>query len=286
MITVPLPAEVAARLQIGAGTDNDTIEVVPSPERADYLLMGRIHGNVLEYAWVRPLTTSAQTQMAALPARTDWLPLNDDTPDSLAIGLRQRAQRLAVLRAWLQLESPADTGRFPYHLAIRNTATGETRTSGPTRDGESYDLVLVVDDAMAHQVFDRRFVYVFAIDSAGSSTLLFPAGAAGAVENRLPLAVSDNGELPKEIRLAGFTVAAPFGVDTFMLLTSATQLADPTVLEGEAVRRVESTRGSSDPLTQLLAQQRSTRRGAATMTPPTWSLERLSIVSVPGKSDK
>jgi hypothetical protein len=144
----------------------------------------------------------------------------------------------------------------------------------------------VRDDAMAPTAFDRRFVYVFAIDSAGSSTLLFPRGAAGAVENRLPVAVPDSTELPREITLAAFRVAPPFGIDTFMLLTSATQLADPTVLEGEAVRRMEMTRGSTDPLTQLLAQQRSTTRGAAASTPPSWSLERLSILSVPAKTDR
>lgn len=281
-VNLPLAAEAAAGLRLGAGTENDGVEVVSSPEHADYLLIGRSRGSTIEYTWVRPLVTADQTQTSALPARTDWVALSDDAPRVLAGRLQDFAVRLAAIRGWLQLEPPADPGRFPYHLAIKNTATGEIRTTGPTRDGDKYDLILMLDDAMAREVFERRFVYVFVIDSAGRAQLLFPRGGTGAVENRLPLGLAENGALPKEIRLDRFGVSAPFGVDTFMMLTSATQLPDPTVLEGEAVRgRVEGMRGPADPLTRLLAQKRSGSRGADASTPANWAFERLTIQSVP-----
>jgi caspase domain-containing protein len=280
MVAIPTPSEVASALGVGAGTDNDAIEIVPTPDRADYLLLGRLRRNALEYAWVRPLATTEQARTSPLPARTDWVPLDDADPTTTAGRLRQLALRLAAIRGWLQLDAPADSGQFPYHLAIRNTATGEVRTSGPTKDGESYDVVLVRDAAMGSQGFTRRFVYAFAIDSTGASTLLFPGSAAGAVENRLPAAIPENGELPKEIPLRSFKVSAPFGIDTFILLTSETQLADPAVLEGEAVRRAE-TRGASDPLSRLLAQKRAGTRGVSAPTPADWSIERLPILSVP-----
>ena len=281
MVAIPTPSEVAAALGLGAGTENDAIEIVPTPDRADYLLLGRQRTNAVEYAWVRPLANAEQSRTSPLPARTDWVALTDSDPKGTADRLRQLALRLAAIRGWLQLEAPADAGRFPYHLAIRNKATGEVRTSGPTKDGESYDVVLVRDDAMAGQAFTRRFVYAFAIDSTGKGVLLFPESASGAVENRLPAAIPESGELPKEIPLRSFNVSAPFGIDTFVLLTTETQLADPSVLEGEAVRRGEGTRGASDPLTRLLAQKRSGTRGVTTPTPADWSIERLPILSVP-----
>jgi hypothetical protein len=276
MVNVPLPSETASALNLGADSkENDAIELLSTPERADYLLFGRVRGEVIEYAWVRPLITAEDAKASALPARTDWIPLGD----SFARQLREQALRLGTLRSWLQLEPPADPGRFPYRLALKNAATGELRTTGPTRGGERFDLVLALDEAMGRDRHDRRFVYVFAIDSDGRSQLLFPAGSAGGVENRLP--PGGGQQPPKDIKLQSFTVTEPYGVDTFMMLTSATQLPDPTVLEGNAVRSRASSRGSDDPLTRLLAQTGASSRGVTTPTPTEWSFERLSIQSVP-----
>ena len=279
MINLPLPSETASMLSLGAKSKgNDAIEVVSTPEHADYLLFGRSRGQAIEYAWVRPLITAEEAKASALPARTDWIPLGNDGGE-LAHQLREQALRLATIRGWLQLEPPADPGRFPYHLALKNVATGELKTTGPTRGGEQFDLILTLDEGMGREGYDRRFVYVFAVDSDGRSQLLFPASTAGGVENRLP--ARGPGELPKEIKLQSFKVTEPFGVDTFLMLTSATALADPSVLEGEAVRGRAASRGVDDPLTRLLAQTGSGTRGIMTPTPTDWSFERLSIQSVP-----
>ncbi len=278
MVNLPLPAELASMLSLRADPrNNDAIEVVSTPERADYLLFGRARGDAIEYAWVRPLITADEAKGSALPARTDWIPLGE-AGEALATELREQAQRLGTIRSWLQLEPPADPGRFPYHLALKNTGTGELKTTGPTKGGERFDLVLALDEAMARGTYDRRFVYVFAVDSDGRSQLLFPASSAGGVENRLP--PRGLSELPQEITLRSFTVTEPYGVDTFLMLTSATALADPSVLEGEAVRGRASSRGADDPLTRLLARTGSGTRGVSTPTPTEWSFERLSIQSV------
>ena len=87
---------------------------------------------------------------------------------------------------------------------------------------------------MGRDGYDRRSSYIFAVDRDGRSQLLFPASTAGGVENRLP--ARGPGELPKEIKLQSFKVTEPFSVDTFLMLTSATALANASVLEGEAVR--------------------------------------------------
>ena len=140
-------------------------------------------------------------------------------------------------------------------------------------------MVLTLDDASGREGTDLRFVYVFVIDSKGQSQLLFPESYAGGVENRLPRSLV--GALPREIRIRNFTVDQPYGVDTFLMLTSATPLADPSVLEGEAVRRSGLTSGTQDPLTRLLAQTGSTTRRVQTSTPTEWSLDRLIVQSVP-----
>jgi hypothetical protein len=278
-INLPLPSEAASMLGFGthSKTGNDAIQMVTTPEQADYLLFGRARGDTIEYAWVRPLTTVDEARASALPAHTDWIPFSGDV-GGLADKLREQAQRLGTIRSWLQLEPPADPGRFPYHLVLKNASTGELKTTGPTRDGERYDLILALDDAMGRDGYDRRFVYVFAVDSDGRSQLLYPSSSAGGVENRLPQRGLD--ELPKEIKLQSFTVTEPYGVDTFLMLTSATPLADPSVLEGEAVRGRAASRGLDDPLTRLLAQTGSGTRGTMTSTPTEWSFERLSVQSV------
>ena len=84
------------------------------------------------------------------------------------------ATRLAAIRTWLQLESPPDSGRFPYHVALKNSATGQLHTDGTVREGERYGLVLALDEALARGPAVPRYVYVFALDGMGKTTLLFP----------------------------------------------------------------------------------------------------------------
>jgi hypothetical protein len=280
LVNLPLPSEVAAALDLGAKSSNEAIELTDSPRGADYVLVGRSTGGGVEYAWVRPSTTKAEAATSALPVRTDWVPLGDN-PTHAAERLREQAVRLAVLRGWLQLESPANAGHFPYHISLKHTATGALRTTGPVRDGEAYQVVLTLDEAMLGNPFERRFVYVFAIDSSGTSKLLFPAGGAGAVENRLPIAIKEDGSLPKEIPLRSFTVSAPFGIDTFMMLTSATQLPNPSILEGDPVRTRSGRPPADDPLSQLLRRTGTATRGFDTPVPADGSFERLTIQSLP-----
>ena len=205
-------------------------------------------------------------------------------PTSTPVGdLEAVEARLGAVRTWLQLESPADAGRFPYHLALKNARTADLRTAGPVHGGEKYGLVLTLDEAIvASGSIDQRYVYVFAIDSAGKSTLLYPAATGGNVENRLPTRVNADGSLPREIALGRrdqFSITPPFGIDTYIMLTSATALPDPLVLEGDAVRTRDLTRGADNPLSRLLAAAGTGKRGQGVTTPTDWSLERLTIES-------
>jgi len=98
-------------------------------------------------------------------------------------------------------------------LALRSTR-GEI-ASEALIEGEQYELVLRSSSS-------PRFAYVFAIDSRGESVLLYPHD--GSVENRF-------GSRQEAVLDARFEVAPPFGVETFILLTSDEPLSDPWVLE-------------------------------------------------------
>ena len=243
---------------------------------AQYLLVGRIAAGGLEYAWVLPNTTQEALQNSALPVRTDWVATSGR--DSVAgPQLDDLALRIAKLRAWLRLESPPDDGRFPYRLALKNTRTGALLTEGPVHDGEGYGLVIRADSASIHPSrVEKRRVYVFAIDSHGSGVLLYPQSD---VLNRFPLEQPD-GKYPAEIALGDaqlFTISAPFGVDTYILLTTDEAISTDA-LAWEGVR----TRGAGvSALTTLLSNTGAATRGPQPTTPAHWSIERLTIKSVP-----
>jgi hypothetical protein len=80
----------------------------------------------------------------------------------------------------------------------------------------------------------------------------------------------------------GFTIQAPFGIDTFVMLTTRTPLPDPGVLEGAAALTRALQPAGADPLARLLAQVGAgTRSGPPPPTQLEWSIERLTIESVP-----
>jgi hypothetical protein len=276
VLNLPLPVGVTLRFADGA-----SIEVLSSPEHADYVLAGRQRAGTLEYAWVRPLSTMIDDRPSPLPVRTDWIPLGSD-PRAFAAALEQFATRLAAIRAWLQLESPPDAGRFPYHVALRNTATGQLLTEGAAREGDRYGIVLSLDETLATGKAVQRYVYLFALDGRGKTTLLFPSLSSGTVENHLPASLVEGG-LPAQIALgpsALFAIGPPFGTDTYVMITSETALPDPSVLEGDAVASRGLDRGGSDPLSRLLGATGTGQRGLSVTTPTDWSIERLMIRSV------
>lgn len=153
------------------------------------------------------------------------------------------------IRMWQRLESPQPS---PFQLGVRHVRSGAF-AKDVVLGGERYELVLRRAAASSHKA-SPRYVYVFVIDSQGTSTLLFPRS--GSVENRFESAGAD-------IALgtdAAFAVAEPYGRDTYILLTTDEALANPWVLQWEG-----------------------TRSGAPAM-PANWSLQRVVFESVRHKS--
>jgi hypothetical protein len=275
-VQLPPPAELAAELKLGAGTENDAIARAASPGEAQYLLVGRWRGGEPEYAWVRP--NASQENALALPPRTDWV--ETPAPDAIertAGALEDQALRLAKLRSWLPLGAPADEGRFPYRLALKNVASGQVRTDGTLLKGESYGVVLQANPKDLAKSVEKRFVYVFSIDSFGNSALIFPRAGAGNVENRVPYDQEGATPPPAQIELARarFRIGPPFGTDTYVLLSSVQPIGDPDVLQFQGVRTRGAPAADANPLGRLLGGVGSATRGAQPETPADWSLERL-----------
>lgn len=269
-VVVPPSQQLATGLDLGRGTRNDLVDVVQDRANADYLLVGRVRDGRIEYAWMRPNASQEMVRTSTLPIRGDWV------GDSLAAGaLVDQALRLAKVRSWLEMQGPPSDGRFPYHLALRNAATGDLKTEGPLYDGEWYGLVLRADSAQISPRIERRRVYVFGIDSNGRSALLFPLSN---VLNLVPYAPSADGTWPAEIRLGQdsiFPIGEPFGMDTYILLSSD-EVVPPEALAWAGVRtRVPG----GSPLASLLFSASSATRAANPPVPLNWSIERLSILS-------
>ncbi len=279
-LSVPPTPRLSEALRFGPGSANSAIEVTRVRSDAHYLLVGRSSDGATEYAWMRPGSTAEAERDSPFPASTDWVRVpamgRKAAFDSTARRLEQQALRLGRIRAWLTLESPPDAGDFPYHLVFRNTKTGEEKTGGLAYDGEQYRIVLRADTARLADpsTLKPRRVYIFAIDSLGQSTVLFPFEQA---QNRVPF---EEGKWPAEIVLGDpFRIQAPFGVDTYLFLTSE-QPVPNDALEWTGVR----TRGDAESrqgLAGLLQTLGSSTRRPQPVTPTDWSIERLSIRSAP-----
>jgi len=99
------------------------------------------------------------------------------------------------------------------------------------------------------------------------------------VENHFPLKPVSS-EIPLD--RSSFGVSAPFGIDTYFLLTSDEPLPDPWILEWDGVRP-RGPKGQT-PLAELLAVTGGSARSADRVpTPASWSIEKKLFESGPAR---
>jgi hypothetical protein len=273
-VSLPLPAEQLAALPLGKPGSSKSVEVTPEPSRADYWLVGRVGASRPEFAWVLP--GADKDSRPGVPLRSEWVGLGEG---SFGAALGDAALRLARLKTWQTIDTPPGD-RFPYRLQLQNLQTKQFVPPGtPVRNGETYRPVLLASGAVAS--VQPRYVYLFALDSNGGSSLLVPGPGMLAGENLVPDA-RDGAAAPKLIPIGqGFAVSPPFGTDTLVLLASATALPDPSVLVIKPLHRgVQAAEPCQDPLECLIfgINEGQTRGGQA--APADWSVERLIVHSV------
>jgi hypothetical protein len=284
-VNLPPSTELKQAIKLGPGTSRLSIEVTKSPQEANYILAGRVNGNNIEYAWVRPGVTKEDKQRGSnpLPIRTDWTANTD--PATAAEKLEEQAVTLSRIRGWLEIQASTSQS-FPYTLALRKTGTDQFMRQGEVQEGMKYDLVLVAEEAALKRLQDdnqhvkQRRVYVFAIDSHGDSALLF--NRRGDVENLYPFDPDKPPTQQPKVMLLGeagmIGMAPPFGLDTYVLLASEERIPDPYILEFQGV--ISRGKGSDTPLARLLQGIGTASRAAKTDVPLNWSIDRIYLRSV------
>jgi hypothetical protein len=292
-VNLPPPRELGQGINIGEGSPNSSISRAGSGVDSNYQLVGRCQDGRFSYAWVRPNSIARDKDLSPFPARSDWFEIRDPSSDlrlgKIARDLENTALQIGRLKAWLTLDPRGVSGYFPYRLALRNTLTKQVKGPGDSVfKGEPYGLLLLADANSNRNRYRvaQRWIYVLGIDSWGKTQLIFPASTQGNVGNRVPYDLPDDEAqtYPVEIPLgdpenpAFFTVAPPFGIDTFILVTSTEPIPQPDLLNGEGIR----TRSGSEetPLQTLLLNLGARSRGFAPASAPTnWSIQRVSIRS-------
>ncbi len=304
-LALPPSSELAPALKFGDGAGVSAVEVAATPERAQYLLVGRATATEVEYAWLRKNISESDSKAklesnedgnscssdSPYPPKTNWVSLGQ-TSDSLAKAsetLATYANRIARVRSWLELPTPPGGANdpFPYRLALRRAdalsngrqSAGAYVQEGTVVDGETYGLVLRAEGKITAAT-PRRWVYVLAIECGGEGILLYPRSGEG---NYLPERSPGNSAWPTEIDLSGkggeFTIGSPFGVDTYILLTTADQIADLSAFTFSGVWQ-GARGGPQSPLTQLLGNASTNTRGVNPTVPVNWSVQYMPIRSV------
>ena len=247
-------ATAIARLPRGASlfvqlpvTENmsaiDGVVAVIDANDADYILTGRFDGTRIAYAFLRPHAVSGDRAASGMPPRTAWT--------GNARRLREHVVTLRRIHAWYVLDPPPGSAA-PYRLAVHDHQTREPVRGATIAGKRIYSIVLRASGSLPAQPAPRYY-YVFVVDSHGRSHLVFPR--TGTVENRFPIAAPPPAEIPLAAPSA-FTVAPPYGLDTYFLLSTDEPLPNPSILEWDGVR--------------------ARRAIAATR----WALERITLESV------
>jgi len=300
-VDLPPPVELVHNLSLGPGSQNSAIDIVKTAAKGKYWFVGRVHEHAMEYAWVQPHTSRDDEGPgdSPLPLRSDWFKVEGASLEKTSAKLVGHLQGIARIVSWMTLPAPPEEKEFPYQLVLRDAETGQPVTGSELQTvggsmaekssrvatttvtgGQNLQLVLQADPNKLKGYQEPRKVYVFGIDSFGMCRLFFPRGADDQ-RNRMPDKDAD-GKYPMEIPVSNIRVAEPWGVDSYIMLTTKTPLSDLTVFNCEAVR----TRGavSDNPLANLLLRTKSlTRGGADDKTPADWSIQRLPVLSVASK---
>ena len=280
-LNVPPPSEWTSQLLMN--DPQSAAQSTSNQAQATYLLAGLVTDGGPAYAWYNRGEYIAGRQTppgygkgcspdSPYPIRTNWISDANTTAT-----LKETAAKLAKLNGWLQLQSSeSGDSDYPYHLAMqRKIDKVYIEDKGASHQGESYTLVL---QAHGDTRTAPRFVYVLSIDCQGNGLLMFPKYGGG---NHFP---QEDGRL-QEIPLPGrVDIIPPFGTDTYILLTTSTELSYPEALNfGGVVRGGE--RGAppapNSPLESLLRSTSAGTRGSMAAMPTDWGVEYLQLHSQP-----
>ncbi|HEY1502075.1 MAG TPA: caspase family protein [Acidobacteriaceae bacterium] len=287
-VNLPPSRELAAQLL--PADPNSAIQIAPNLANAEYALAGILTAQGPAWAWFHknelaagppsanaPPHTPGCSPTSPYPVRSDWITMSDAAAiEQGASTLNHYASLLAKVHGWLQIaNSPTDASRASYYSLALMPASGGAPIMGEKhfRQGDLFKLGL----QSSGEVTEKRWVYVLDIDCQGKGALVYPRGN---TNNQFP----NESDMGTQFVLPGpstLRVGKPFGVDTFVMLSTAQPLSDPFILNFEGVSR---SRGAQSPLEQLLSNTSSATRGDPGHVPTTWSVGLTTIHSVPQRS--
>jgi len=292
-LSVPPTPGLAQQLRATLGEGRAAVKLIDSPETAEYLLVGRKGTSGTEYAWVqKDVSVNAKrleegggdgtlcSAESPYPPRTDWFP--GEPMEQTSAQLVDYAGRLARVYGWLNLPAPTSGAEpaFPYRLELRVAGRkGPSTSEKQVTEGLDYGLELVATSAIP-ETFLPKWVYVMGISCDGSGKLLYPLSGQNNFQPKL-----DGHSWPKEVDLTGtaeaITIEKPFGLDSYILLTTSNQLSDLSVFSFEGALN----RGAPvDPLAKLFSSASSGgTRGMGAKAPADWAVQYLHVLSVPKK---
>ena len=290
-VNLPPSRELVAQLL--PPDPNSAVQTVATLASAEYALTGVLTPSGPAWAWFHKNELAAGppppnpnhltpgcSATSQYPVRSDWVAMPDvSAMEKGAAALNRYASLLAKVHGWLQMaNSPADASRGNYYsLALVPYSGGSPLAPGQVlHEGDQLRMALRANG----QVTEKRWVYVLDIDCHGQGTVLYPRGNSG---NQFPNE-SDTGNQFLIPGAPALKIGAPFGTDTFVLLSTAQPLSDPFVLNFEGVSR--SRGGEQSPLEQLLSNTSSGTRGNPGQVPTNWGILLTTIHSIPQQASQ
>jgi hypothetical protein len=288
----PLPKESATGLlpPPANGDLPSAAQLASDRAQAMYVIAGKPAGAGIKYAWYKRSDEDAEVQTpkgpsagcspnSPYPLHTDWFA--EDEMVGNESRLTNSAVKLAKLNGWLHLDSSSLSGQteYPLRLALRRVSEEQFVRDGKTYDGGNYELWLV-SKARDYEGATPRWVYVLGIDCTGQGMLLWPHPAQA--QGRFPSSEEDR---RSEIQLPRkpFPVQEPLGTDTYLLLTTATELMNTSALSFSGVVTTRDLkRALMDPLEELLDSTSAGLRDIPVPTPTNWSVQSFQTQSLPG----
>jgi hypothetical protein len=274
---LPINKDILNQFGFSDKSPERSVRLVDEKNEAEYILSGNYDNETdnVSYSWIRPNMNYELAVTSTIPARTDWYSISDE---NLVQSLEERIERVARMKSWLQLPSPPGGGDFPYRLGLKNASTGEIVTSGHLSPGEQYGLVIFTEQERISPFISSRYVYVFAIDNTGNSTLLFPLR--GTIENRVPYRSPDQTDIPSEVTISPenlLRIDRPYAVNTIVMLSTDQAIPNPRILEFDGV--ITRSAPSDNPLVQMITDRNAASRNLSVQTPASWSIDRVIVTS-------
>lgn len=256
---------------------NRNITIVNNPNDAQYILYGTLDENNRPAYGLMRTQVESRDSLEAMPVQTKAFSINDENDVATANvsdSIYEYAMRLSKVRGWLNLAGPRGGTPFPFHLELKNSNTG--KAADEAKVGDEVSLHVVADKNYKSVSISQKYIYAFGIDKKGKMQLLYPDDNGGNVENKFPK--KDGDKIVEDLELVAFSIGEPVGTDTYILIASDEPIQNYSmVFNQEGVRGVD-TRGSKNPISDLLNLGNEGTRGFG-KSPANWNLLKLSVKS-------